>query len=70
VNKQEHQATGQAVAIFFNAAAENTLFTLPQRAAESGWNLRFYSGTTEPLACGPSRWQLEGQTLALMLGSE
>ncbi len=66
VNEQQLPATGQAVAIFFNAAPENTLFTLPQCADEPGWKLRFYSGAPESLTHGPARWQLEGQTLALL----
>lgn len=63
---QKNPVAGQVVAIFFNASPEDTPFTLPQCAHEPGWKLRFYSGALEPLACGPSRWQLEGQTLALM----
>jgi glycogen operon protein len=55
----------EAVAILYNAAPEETLFTLPP-GAPGGWTVRFSSSRVRLDACGAGCWKVPARCIALV----
>jgi glycogen operon protein len=62
--RQEHSPVTQAIAIFYNASAEESVFTLPH-GLPLDWVIRFYSSDIPPAQAGPGQWELGARSLVL-----
>jgi len=66
--QQDDAPVTEAVAILYNAAPQNTLFTLPP-GLPSLWSMRFTSSTEAPLPQGECAWLLQARSMALLTAS-
>ncbi len=55
----------EAVAILYNAAPEETLFTLPP-GVPAGWTVRFSSNRDRLDACGTGSWKVPARCTVLV----
>jgi isoamylase len=62
--QQEHSPVTQAIAILYNASAEESVFTLPH-GLPLDWVLRFFSSDTPPAQARPGQWKLGARSLVL-----
>jgi pullulanase/glycogen debranching enzyme len=67
--QQDDAPVTEAVAILYNAAAQDTLFTLPP-GLPALWNMRFTSSAEAPLPQGEGAWLLQARSMALVTTSE
>jgi glycogen operon protein len=63
--QEDDSPVAEGLAILYNAAPVDTLFSLPPGLPPS-WNIRFASSRREPAAQGDSAWLLEARSLALL----
>jgi isoamylase len=62
--QHEYSPVTHAIAILYNASAEDAAFTLPSGLA-SDWVLRFFSSDAAPSEPSPGQWELGARSLVL-----
>jgi len=62
--QQEESPVTHAIAILYNASAEEAVFSLPS-GLPSDWVLRFFSSDTPPAKPSPGQWVLGARSLVL-----
>ena len=62
--QHEDSPVTHAIAILYNASAEEALFTLPA-GLPSDWVLRFFSSDEAPAEPSPGQWELGARSLVL-----
>ncbi len=62
--QHEDSPVTHAIAILYNASAEEAVFSLPSELP-SAWVLRFFSSDTPPAEISPGQWELGARSLVL-----